>query len=915
MADQRENDVSPTGLGLSFNDEPNAIESQHDAFEGPREVEDLTDENFDDFDRDFTNNVENRAEPLRVTVDNAPADAHEANSQPGSAFSPSSSEGDRDAEVEVEEQDEDDNDFEQAEEWHDVDTRDPSSLPPFEAHPVYPAIRGRDHGDGTTDIYRVDPRTGGRRSPLHPDNGQHGYGFRRKMDGYSLRTSKRQRILTSPPVSPDYNTGMPVGIGVIPEPSPEAEEDSHVVSPLSQHEFSKSALEQHSSASKRVWSEEDEEDMSWVSVAIADVATSRRGSTENFAANMPEHDDEGATVPESSDDTVDPLSPVSPLDKAGALDALKDDSDPGQYPESSQESAAVFSPAPVYVPPPSNMRDPTSPDPEGPELLTGLTPQQGIDAWWAWHDQLDRPSIKSNRNPYNQDKTGDLNIISDSLAVNEATNVLSKQRFLLNTFCNKDITCVSNAMSDVERTREYMKLQMLKYRSQRNTLRSETDYLEGRISRRDQTIQEQLDRIARRDETIQDQDEEIHAAKNGFFNAMEAVKSMGIQKEKAEQAVKAMSAEKEKLARVFEEYQKDAQQKIDKAQRELGSRKEPLQFASIMTVISQEPVAGDTSEKDTLLARNESLLQEKERLQMENERLIAQLSESLVSRSTLDKTCTALYSKVAELEQDLVNKASEELKGATEIQMQAEADELRAQLQKKAAIESELAACKTHSAQLQSRKDDFEIELENSAMACQTKAGLAAVKDSVEAAVALAQDRQATIERLQAEIGDWQKYADETAAILEAERDASREEASELKDALLEHGWSAYAPSRKHTTMPTTSDRGTQTERRAPSTLPRSPSKAVPAPLQETKKQPLHTTSSDQSKRWAARKEVILKSQSAVEELEARRVVREERQAAELERLDQIRQNMCAILKLEELPYVPVEARTTAVAA
>lgn len=206
-------------MGLSFDDEPNASGPQHDGFQGQGEVEDLTDENFADFDRDFTNDVERRAESLRVTVDHASADAHEVGSQPGSAFSPSSSEGDED-------QDEDDNEFEQAEEWHHVDIHNPLPLPPAEPHPIHPAIRGKNDHNA---IYRVDPLSG-RLYPMHPDTNKDEFAFKAKMDQYSNRPSKRQKILTSSPVSPDYNTGMPDDIGVIPEPSPGAEEDDPAVS-------------------------------------------------------------------------------------------------------------------------------------------------------------------------------------------------------------------------------------------------------------------------------------------------------------------------------------------------------------------------------------------------------------------------------------------------------------------------------------------------------------------------------------------------------------------------------------------------------------------------------------------------------------------------------------------------------------
>jgi len=838
MADQRENDVSPTGLGLGFDAESNASEpQQHHAFQRPREVENSNDESFDDFDRDFTNDAEHRAESLRVTVDHAPADAHEVGSEPGSAFSPSSSEGD-------EEQDEDDNEFEQAEERQDVGIYDPDSLPPAEPHPTHPAIRGKNDHNA---IYRVDPLNG-RLYPMHPETNKDEFAFKAKMDQYSNRPSKRQKILTSPPMSPDYNTGMPASMGVIPEPSPEAEEDDHVVSPLSQHEASEPALEQHASATKRVWSEEDEEDTSWVSVAIADVTGSRRGSAESITAELPEHDTGDANGSEPSDATVNALSLVSPIDRDGALNALRDHSDrneedttatlpeaPGQYPDSSQESATVTIAVDSAVDlPPSHMRDPTSPDPAGPEQLTGLTPEEGIKIWWQWHDRLENPSFNTNRNPFNQDKSGDFKYAIDSSGRNEAADVLSKQRFFLNRLTSRDVVCISDTMGDVERTLEYMRMQMLKYRHQRNEYRLDREFLEGKIGRRDETIQELDGRITRRDNTIREQEDRIREKQEEleetegvvsqavedarYFGAqkekaVKAAKAMRAQKETAVEAVEAMRAEKEKLAKMLEE-------KIDEAQRELGSRNKPLEFASIMTVISQDPVAGEAP--DSL--RHES------QLQSHIDDLTRQLTESHASRATLNETCTALHGRIAELEQALAE-----------------------------------------------------------------------------------QDQRAEIERLEGEIAEWREYADQSAAFVQADLDAAHEEASGLKDALLEHGWSAYAPSRK-STRPLMSDQGTQTEVRAPSALPRSPVKAAPAPSRATKKQPTQKKAPSQPSNWAERRKAIMQSPSAVEELEVRRVAREKRQALELERLDQFRQSMEAFLNFDELPHAPMGAGRVAVA-
>jgi hypothetical protein len=932
MADQRENDIPPTGLGLSFDDKSNASEPQHGVLQGPREVEDLTDENFHDFDRDFTNDVEHRDELLRVTVDHNPADSHEAGSQPGSAFSPSSSEGDEDAAAEVEEQDENDDNVEQAEAWHDVDIDNPTPLPAAEPHPIYPAIRGMEDHNA---IYRVDPLNG-ELYPMHKETIRNEFEFKAKMDQYSNRPSKRQKILTSPPLSPDHNnpgnTGMPADMGVIPEPSPEAEEDNPAVSPLSHYEASKPASEQHAFATDRVWSEEDEEDMSWVSGAIAEVTGSRRGSAESVTADLPGNDTGNADIPESSDDAVSPLSPVSPLDKAGALDALKDDSDPNveetaatssespdQHPESSQESAtAPTEVEPVSDLPPLHERDPTSPNPAGPEFLTGLTPEEGIKIWWQWHDRPDKPSFNTNRNPFNQDKSGDFKFTIDGSGKEEAAVVLSKQRFLLNRMKSRDVTGISDSMSDVERALEYMRLQMLKYRHQRNDYRDQrnewrldAEALEARVGRRDNVIKEQDERIARRNNTIQEQEdiiqekqEEINEAEKIFFKAVEEVRDMGAQKEKAFEAAKAMRAQREEAMEAVnamraekEHLTKMLEQKIDEAQRELGGRKEPLQFASIMTVISQDPGAGKAPDS------NQHELQ----LQSRVDDLARQLTESQASRATLDETYTALHGRIAELEKELARMVREQLDDITKGSTQAEADELRAQLQTNFDTESELA-------KLQSRNNELEDELRTLAMTRRANAGSDSdLTDRLEEADLRAQDQQAEIERLQAESVAWQRYADESIAAMQAELDAAHDEGNGLKDALLEHGWSAYAPSRKHT-MPLMNDQGTQTEVRALSALPKSPVKAVPKPSKATKQQQTHKQAFNQSSNWADRKKVIMQSPSAVEQLESLRVAREKRQAEELERLDQIRQRMEAYWNLDEQSYVPLEAGRVAVA-
>jgi hypothetical protein len=109
-------------------------------------------------------------------------------------------------------------------------------------------------------------------------------------------------------------------------------------------------------------------------------------------------------------------------------------------------------------------------------------------------------------------------------------------------------------------------------------------------------------------------------------------------------------------------------------------------------------------------------------------------------------------------------------------------------------------------------------------------------------------------------------------------------------------------------------DQGTQTETRASSARPKKPVKAAPVPVRAAKKQQVHAEAFKNPSGWTSRKQAILREQSVVAELESRRVAREDRQAEELKRLDRIRHRLGASLDVDELTYVPSEARMVAVA-
>lgn len=833
MADQRENTTNPTGLGISYTDASNPPETQRDAPEGQIEVAHPIDEEFTYFDRDFTDGTEKHAEPLRGIVDNAPANASDIESQPTSAFSPSSSEGGADADDGGAEQDDDVNNSEQAEERYDVDARD--DLPPSSGKPIY--VPNRVLGtwireDNDWDLNRANHYYG--KVPLHSKteseirryNNRKSAEYRDALRFCGPQPSPLQTASTpDSPLSPE-NTQSTMVIGILPEPSPGAE-DIDALSPPSDHAATprpESAMGQHRLVALRKWSDEDEDDTSWVAGAIEEVTGSRRGSGESTPEDLPkvgyvdndtslapetptlqqdraEHDDDNPDIDGVIDQLISPLSPVSPLDEAEAPSALADRSLPatmanlasnivGCVAESSTTSSQDVEnfretvPAtelfgPRYEMTLAELHAALSPDFDGPETLTRLTPQEGMESWKEWYDRnkAQPQRFRTSRIADTDGQSGDLNLHIDTdrgdaadllrgqrLLLKQAAPALSKYTERVERVANIELIIGKtdeNRVADRESLQEFVKLQMLKYRYQRNEFYDKAREEKNRVGRRNQELAEEREMAKRRNQ-------EIQAAHEGF----EALLGQ----------LHITAEENMKLRVLAEQHTKTTQQNADN-----------LQMSSVMTIISQDPVI---------------------------------TGEAFRHGSTRRANT-----------------------GST----------------------SELL-------------------------------------DRIEAADLLTRDQQTIIGSLQAENFAWQKYVDESVAALEAERDAAIEEAKSLNDALLEHGWSAFAPSRKQT-MRSVNDQGTQTERRTPSVRLQSLLEARPAPLQATRQLQSHLQVARQSPSWADRKEAIMQQPGAAQELESRRAAREKRQALELESLEWFQQRMKVSLEAGKLSYVAGDGR------
>jgi hypothetical protein len=885
MAYQQENIQDPTGLGTIFEDAELVIETQDDDSDERREVDSM-------FNEDFAGETEEHTAPLRVIVDNSPADVSEAESQPGSAFSSSSSDEDDDADDEGAEQDDEGNDADQAEEWEDAIDNSVAPPPPAGEIHVLPAVVGRfSVYNNDYNLYRFDDKCYHSSSS---DSEQYKKKKRRQEKATStldvgpspLRTASNPDSPTSPK---DISSASE--FGVLPDPSPEAE-DTHIVSPLSDHdadpERPESASEQQTPAAKRDWSEEDESDTSWVSDAIAKVLGSDRESGDELVSPLDEAD---VDTPDFHNEDAEVVS----------LEAPPQDMDNHNEPETAPEG---FNPTFVTLQP-KKFHDPTSPDPDGPEILTGLDPREGFDAWKEWHERndVDGQRFRTTYIITSEDgKSGDLNVYDDSDR-SDAANFLRKQRLLVKEKKAGDDRLSAIVMvpgntpaarkADRENMIEFMKIQMLKYRYQRNFFRYEFKICErnlrdsqDRFGRRDETIRDLEDTLFRREDMIA----QLKSDNAQLLSLLEDTDAAW-DSERARREV--LQDEQKKLLMFSEQYKKAAQQNAEKLRRDRSERDADFQISTIMDVISQSPIASDS----------ESALED-------------QLADS-------DQHAHQLQSQVDDL--------LKQLEHATKGQAQAEAEAVRLRSQKMDEIEDKLATRRSHNESLKSRKDELElkVELETSR---QASAKLTSdLSEHVKAAKAAEELAQRQIEDLQAQL----KAKVEQLATAEEKLTGASDDLGEIdadmvawqKDydgifAELEVGKNklqrALDAERQETK---TLRKETASLRKALLARERNDSAAladISSPLRDTpeQQQPRKAAFSRPSA-WVGRENAIMQQPNGASDLKSQRAAREERQEEELGLLDQIRQRMdsvFSILGISELSYIPPQGRFLAMA-
>lgn len=917
MADQREQPLEPIVSGSSPADVTDLYEEDHEESNGQREVDHLFDE--DSADEDTTDETEQHDEPLRIDTDtNALQNVSDNASPPGSAFSPDSSDEDDDADDEAEGEDNDTESYE-ADEWEGFSDSNVPYSPPFV--PI-PAVWGIPDVDKKEIILYRGPR----------NNNATLYHSERRLSDPETRRNKikahqeaENRIVMPTPLrttsSPDSPESPKNKQSVLPGPNPEAG-DRYVVSPLQEGDLiprPQSALG-HRRSSTWDWSGEDddeEEDSEWLKNAIKEIKTPRRKSEGSLSENLPsrstvqvylagnagvpltpDHDTE--PVSDNAGPPDDPVSPISPVDPSDQPDAVNDSTDepshdsdlPASLRVGTSESnigdgAMVSSQAdqethlptptapegfnPVFDTAYARSQVPISPDPDGPETLTGLTPQEGIDAWWEFHNRTQPRPFRTNRNPDIQDETGDLTPMDDSSDREDAADFLSKQRFLLKQQ-EPEIT-VECASEDHKKTQEQLTIQMLKYRYQRNQTWYDLKDSEARVARRDKWITELEQRVAKSDQKIAHLTHDLDLTEHQYF-------------------VTKMQTEK------------------------------------------LESQLGDCHGHGREL-----------RAQVED--LSERLKESQESCANHDGICAELQAKIDELEEKLVSVENDESHKSTERQLQAEAETLRQQLRK---CEDELVACRAHSEQLQSRKDELEVELETLRMTQQANDSSASnLSDRAQAAEELARDRQAIIDDLEARLSSRdseltnarvassqanEKYRDLEAnkdkvqkdldgsntanATLQTDLDAARREVEILREELrlrretsLEQTKLSSSPSPGPGARPS-DECGTQKDTRDPSITPQQSARTRQnlEKLEET----FHEEFSQEPPGWAERRRAIMRQPEMIRQLEARRAIREARQAVEREKTERISQRIAATFRMAGVEYDLTRARPSGAA-
>jgi hypothetical protein len=425
---------TPIGLGINGLDLPQETQPAHSEGQGGADGF-VTEE--------YTDAYEQQNETLEVLTDSVYTPEGDDEPPPASAFSSSSDESDGDADDEGAEEGDD-----EGKEEGDDEAANAANLKSqktnhglWEPQP-YPAVLGF---NGNETIYRPNIWDPYQPYKLHPDSDSDPEERKKMRKLFQERKVKPHRVVrpsplrtaSSPdsPVSPKKNASDDVGI--LPEPSPELQQDECLVSPLSDHELTPRPPNPTPPAYVvgHDWSEEDDDDdddevkkADWLKRAIASVTGSRRSSLDSLEQNqqIPGEDQTSADEGDEeiiSQEPLSPVSPITPVSETGTetrmivyssndVDETSNQPEASDYdteydrqtsqqtdtaPESfEQTDTAPESFDPVFVGAEEHdysekKKSQTSPDFFGPEPLTGLTPQEGIDAFWEWRER-NRPA-------------------------------------------------------------------------------------------------------------------------------------------------------------------------------------------------------------------------------------------------------------------------------------------------------------------------------------------------------------------------------------------------------------------------------------------------------------------------------------------------------------------------------------------
>lgn len=634
MADNTGEPDNPVGLGIGGIDVPLATQPAPSGGQG--EADGLVGE--EDVNRPGQYNA-----PLEVlTHPSLPLEGND-DSPPKSAFSISSNETDEDADDEGVEEGDDEVDY-----AADRECRATNSATAQPQVQPFPAVIGFTEDD---EIYRPNiwepefPLKYHSGSDSDPEERKKLRAMKRKVRSHAVARPSPLRTASSPdsPVSPKKRK-LTGGFGVLPEPSPEPR-DEGALSSLSDSGLTPRIQTPVPPLLKKYttgydWSEEDEEDTQWYEEAIGTPTGPRRASKtsldETTAYQTHADEGDGSLSDQQLPDSGNPTGPMS--DAGNETAAYGPDEGDGkfhhedsEYDMQQQTATAPESFDPVFVganehvypseeespgysgpfSPASNEAEqhansnnqtsPTSPLFDGPEPLTGLTPQEGIDAFWAWRERT-RPAprtFRTDRNRENQDKSGDLTPTSERRDISEVQEYLSAQRLTVKQQLNvQNMAKASRSLSeaiefDLESTQEYLKLRMLKYRAERNNCYHRAVESEQRVGRRERQID--------------DLDAKLLETERAYVKVLADKENMEPVLRELKEERKQLRAQFLEQSQMSEAYQKAAQRSGDDLRNlraKQAKRAASLQLSSIMEIASQEPVSdlgerhvSDTNEK------------------------------------------------------------------------------------------------------------------------------------------------------------------------------------------------------------------------------------------------------------------------------------------------------------------------------